>query len=104
MKIYTKVKGATGTWASVRFTDGVGETDNPHLIEWFRTHGYKLENDSGISTKEYDVGTPEPESTDEIDLESMSPNQLREYAVKIGKGGEIKNIRNKQKLLNIIRG
>ena len=43
MKIYAPVKDAWGTWASVRFVDGVGETDDPSLIEWFRRNGYTLE-------------------------------------------------------------
>ena len=43
MKIYAPVKTANGVYASVRFVDGVGETDNPRLIEWFQTHGYKCE-------------------------------------------------------------
>ena len=32
-----------GTSASVAFERGVGETDDPALIAWFRTHGYQVE-------------------------------------------------------------
>ena len=42
MKIYAPVKDANGVYASVRFVNGVGETNNPHLIEWFKSHGYKV--------------------------------------------------------------
>ena len=45
MKIYAPVKDVNGMYASVQFVNGVGETDNPHLIEWFKSHGYEIEND-----------------------------------------------------------
>lgn len=35
----------TGVSASVPFAGGVGETDDPRLIEWFRSHGYAVENE-----------------------------------------------------------
>ena len=40
MKIYSKEKDYTGVSASVPFCNGCGETDDPHLIDWFRAHGY----------------------------------------------------------------
>lgn len=33
----------TGVSASVPFAGGVGETDDPRLIGWFRAHGYTVE-------------------------------------------------------------
>lgn len=33
----------TGVSAGVRFEKGEGRTDNRHLIEWFRAHGYAVE-------------------------------------------------------------
>ena len=98
MKIYAPVKNATGVWCSVHFQNGVGETDNPHLIEWFKKHGYAVDDvDSALVV--------EP-STDkvEVDLDSMTPIELREWAKANGFGSKIKNIRNKEKLLEIIRG
>lgn len=100
MKIYAPVKTANGVWCTVRFTDGVGETENPALIKWFKEHGYRLEK------CEDSVRIP-PEKCDEAiepDLDSMTPNELRDYAMSIGLGSAIKNIRNREKLLNIIRG
>ena len=35
MKIYAPVKDTNGVYASVRFVNGVGETDDPKLIKWF---------------------------------------------------------------------
>lgn len=32
-----------GVSAGVAFLKGVGRTDNPYLIGWFRSHGYEVE-------------------------------------------------------------
>lgn len=42
MKIYSPNKEYTGVSASVPFCGGIGETDDPHLIEWFEAHGYRV--------------------------------------------------------------
>lgn len=44
MKIYSPNKEYTGVSASVPFCNGVGETNDPHLIQWFKDHGYKVED------------------------------------------------------------
>ena len=44
MKIYSPNKEYTGVSASVAFCNGAGETENPHLIQWFKDHGYKVED------------------------------------------------------------
>ena len=36
-------KDYTGESASVIFVKGVGETSDAYLIEWFREHGYTVE-------------------------------------------------------------
>ena len=36
----------TGISAGVTFVNGVGNTDNENLIEWFRDHGYEVEEDT----------------------------------------------------------
>ena len=36
----------TGTSAGVTFVNGVGNTDNENLIEWFRERGYEGEEDT----------------------------------------------------------
>ena len=43
MKIYSPNKEYTGISASVPFCNGVGETEDPLLIQWFKEHGYKVE-------------------------------------------------------------
>ncbi|WP_157259342.1 hypothetical protein [Paenibacillus sp. GM2] len=32
-----------GLSATVMFVNGVGETDDPHLLEWFESRGYTVE-------------------------------------------------------------
>ena len=122
MKIYAPVKDACGTWASVRFVDGVGETDDPSLIEWFRRNGYKLEEN--VITKRQRVERAVSDSTNEMpneviaeaisrvtdesvdqpDLDSMTPYELREWMKDNGYGLKMKGVRSKEKLLAIIRG
>lgn len=121
MKIYAPVKDANGVYASVRFVNGVGETDNPRLIEWFRTHGYKVPieeetvADNGKISHDNEfveinsVADDEPEMmgyaekrTTLPDLDSMEPAELREWA--LANGYNVRNTRNKDKLLEIIRG
>ncbi len=117
MKIYAPVKDANGVYASVRFINGVGETDNPHLIDWFRKHGYyvpiedsnliiedkndQIENDDDqIENDEFG----KDETSNEPDFESMTPLEIRDWAIAHGLGTKIKNTRNKEKLLEIVRG
>ena len=116
MKIYAPVKDANGVWASVRFTNGVGETDNPRLISWFKKHGYTVEDlnvpiERAVEKSEVlvvEIDTEEDEmmgyAEKQPDFESMTPIELREWAKANGLGGSIKNIRNKEKLLEIVRG
>lgn len=101
MKIYAPVKNATGVWCNVHFQNGVGETDNPHLIEWFKKNGYAVydvKSEVVVETFEEKV------ETETINLEEMTPLEIREWAKANGYSSKIKNIRNKEKLLEIIRG
>lgn len=116
MKIYAPVKNANGVWASVRFVNGVGETDNQTLIAWFIKHGYEVVDESKIlPVAEVDIPTNAViDQMDTIDLpidlekdtplEDMTPNELRDWAKENGYGAVIKNTRNKEKLLELIRG
>ena len=117
MKIYAPVRDFNGLRNNVRFVNGVGETDNLTAIEWFKSRGYTLEKcedslripqekcDEGLrveraaTVQSEDVGT-----VNQPDFESMNPNELRDWAKANGFGSQIKNTRNKEKLLVIIRG
>ena len=116
MKIYAPVKDANGVYASVRFVNGVGETDDPKLIRWFETHGYTVENTQELrdnfviepQNDEIEVENDEVEmmgyAERQPDFDSMTPIELREWAKANGFGNKIKNIRNKEKLIEILRG
>jgi hypothetical protein len=101
MKIYTPVKNFDGIRASVRFTKGVGETNDPKLIEWFKRNGYTVEK--SVESREDCIEKLVEECT-EPDFETMTPIELREWMRENGYGSKIKNIRNKEKLLEILRG
>ena len=47
-KIIAPNKGYTGISASVAFCNGIGETENPELIEWFQKSGYEVEEISDV--------------------------------------------------------
>lgn len=57
MKIYSPNKEYTGVSASVSFCNGKGETDDPRLIQWFKDHGYDVED-----TKEKPDAEDNPEA------------------------------------------
>lgn len=57
-KILCPNKEYSGVSASVTFVNGVGETDNPQLIDWFKNHGYTVEEDA-----EKDEGSSEETKT-----------------------------------------
>lgn len=50
-KIYSPNDSYTGISASVSFCNGTGETNNKHLIRWFKEHGYKVEESSTADKK-----------------------------------------------------
>lgn len=44
-KVYAPLKDYNGISASVTFVNGVGETDNENLLEWFEEKGYTVERE-----------------------------------------------------------
>lgn len=42
MKVTAPVVGFSGVVANVEFVDGVGETDNPTAVAYFKRHGYDV--------------------------------------------------------------
>ena len=52
MKVHAPNKNYTGVSASVAFCNGVGETEDPYLLEWFKSHGYELEEPPKEETEE----------------------------------------------------
>ena len=115
MKIYAPVSDFNGWRNNIRFVNGVAETDNQQLLRWFETRGYRIENCDEPSNlviepknDEIDVAGDEIEmmgyAEKQPDFESMTPIELREWAKSNGFGNKIKNTRNKEKLIEILRG
>ncbi len=50
-KIYSPNKAYTGVSASVSFCNGVGETADKHLIEWFKAKGYMVAEETKPKSK-----------------------------------------------------
>ena len=94
--IKTKIPNFTGLRANVMFTKGVGETEDKHLIEWFRSHGYNVEEAKVVVAPKVE----EPEAA--IDLEAMSVEELKEHAKAIGKGRGVGVLKTKEQLIRHI--
>ena len=115
MKIYAPVSDFNGWRNNIRFVNGVAETDDPKVVKWFETNGYAVEDCDELSNLVISEKNDEIEVIDdEIEMmgyaekqpnfESMTPNELRDWAKANGFGNKIKNIRNKEKLIEILRG
>ena len=61
-KIYAKNKSFNGVSASVHFVDGVGETDDQYLIEWFKNHDYKVDEEQKPILDEEETEDEEPKA------------------------------------------
>ena len=73
MTVYSPNKDYTGVSASVPFCGGVGETDDPYLLDWFRKHGYTVEEAEGVKVFEHE---DEPEHAEESEkLEEPKPSK-----------------------------
>lgn len=63
-KIHAPNKVYTGTSAGVSFSAGIGETQDRKLIDWFRTHGYTVQEPKPVPSPE-DAPENIPEDTAE---------------------------------------
>ena len=102
MKIYAPNKNANGVYASVRFVDGIGETDDPVLIEWFRARGYTLAGNYTTTPIKKPVEEVKVEEKKELCFEDMTPSELREWMM--ANGFSVGSTRSKAKLLDILKG
>lgn len=119
MKIFTKVPDFTGIRASVMFVNGQGNTDDPKLINWFKTNGYIVAD--GIPTEVVETlgvpaNTEEAEKLGDAKLQklkedkdiefphfpSMSVEDIRAWAKANGLGIKVKNYKDKDKLIAIL--
>ena len=88
-KVYAPNKNYTGISAGVTFVNGEGETDNNHVLEWFKSKGYSVgeeRNDEALPEDDPDADG-EPEEIEKPDtkftkeeLEKMNREQLMKIA------------------------
>lgn len=71
-KIYAPNEKYTGISASIPFAGGIGQTEDDHLIDWFREHGYKVEEEKKEA----------PEDDGNKNLADMTVEELTAYAQK----------------------
>ena len=94
-KIYAPNKQYDGISASVAFAKGVGETDNPALLDWFKGHGYTVEEPQ--EEKKQDPLNDPPKELGKFD--GMDAEQLKAYAdehnIEIGNSTSVNGILKK---------
>lgn len=82
-KIIAPNKQYTGLSASVSFINGVGETDDLHLIKWFKDKGYEVEQEK-ITKLPIDDKTPNRNENDNVDpplnfgIDDLTKDQIKE--------------------------
>ena len=74
-KIIAPNKKYNGTSASIPFINGVGETDNQNLIQWFKENGYTLEENVSFTEN-----APVNEKNSIPDLANMTADELIKFA------------------------
>lgn len=82
-KILSPNKDYTGVSASVPFVNGVGETNNHYLIEWFKAHGYAVENEVEAEDVNENERVPDSKKSSNHlsdDISQMNVEQLKAYA------------------------
>lgn len=89
-KIYAINKEYNGVTASVPFTNGVGFSSNPYLLDWFKEHGYEVEDDIA-----------EAKSEANTDISQLSYEELKALAKDKGVDGYHKM--KKEELLDALK-
>ena len=119
MVIFSKVPDFTGIRASVMFVNGQGNTDDPRLIEWFKSNGYTVADGTPTEVEETlgaVVASKEAEELGDAKLKklkddktiefphfpSMTVDDIRAWAKENGLGIKIKNYQDKDKLIAIL--
>ena len=85
-KVYTPLQGYNGISASVEFVNGVGETDNENLLEWFEEKGYTVERDEKPKRGKKTKGATE--ETSEETSEGATEEVTEEVAEEVAEGNE----------------
>lgn len=85
-KIHAPNQEYTGVSATVVFVDGIGETEDPALLQWFLDKGYKVE---GVDAEDLEEAPQEAieMDVDEDRLDDMNMKELKAYAKQRGLEG-----------------
>lgn len=73
-KIYAPNPQYTGVSASVKFENGVGETSDPRLINWFKAKGYRVEEEKKDAKPKSE---PKPEAKPATKARTQNTSQKR---------------------------
>lgn len=104
-KIICPNKQYTGVSASVPFVNGVGETEDQHVIEWFKSHGYEVEEPDAAEL-ELSIPNPIPNPIPDQDGEGKSEPELTVKEIKEqldAKGIEYNPRAKKDELLALLK-
>jgi hypothetical protein len=85
-KIHCPNKQYSGVSAGVTFVNGVGETTDPYLISWFKSHGYDVEQ----------VETSIPEDNVTIEDNINTDGQAAESSEDVNDGNKGENAPKKR--------
>ncbi|WP_124067392.1 hypothetical protein [Clostridium sp. E02] len=92
MKVFSPNKQYTGTSASVPFCNGVGETEDPRLLHWFKSHGYEAGDlpESGDPDPAKDLREPQEENPEapEVNAEKEPDKETKKGRTRSQKAGE----------------
>lgn len=85
-KVYAPLQDYNGISASVEFVNGVGETDNENLLEWFEEKGYTVERDE--KPKRAKKAKEVTDETSDETSEETSEGANEEVAEEVAEGNE----------------
>lgn len=84
-KIISPNNQYNGISAGVQFLKGVGECSDPYLIDWFKSKGYEVEDES------FKPPAKEPSIFDSMDVEQLKA-YAKEKGIDIGNSTSLKGI------------
>ena len=92
--IKTRVPNFNGYRGNVLFVNGVGETNDEAMIEWFKSNGYDVEE----SNRKVVESRKEPIKS-ESELEQMDVDDLKTYAKSVGKSKGVGVLKTKEQVI-----